>query len=263
MLITGASGGIGLATARALAGPGTRLFLAGRRPDRLQAAATELQAVPLVADLADNDDVARMADVIRRDAGRLDVLINCAGQLEVGPAEQLGVAVAEQLIRVNYLGAIRVVHACLPLLRQGERPVIVNVSSFAGRVAPPFMAAYAASKFALNGYSHALRQELRPEGIHVGLVLPGPVDTPMVHGRLGGAHYPLPPGVPTLRAGRVARAILAVIEQRIPEAIVPWRLTVAGRLGAAYPGLVDRLYARLKPRPHGASSTAPVPRRSD
>jgi short-subunit dehydrogenase len=247
VLITGASGGIGLATARALAGPDTQLFLAGRRPERLNAAAAALQAVPLLADLSDAADVAHMVEAVQHKAGHLDVLVNCAGQLEVGPAEQLGVAVAEQLIRVNYLGAIRVVHACLPLLRMGEQPVIVNVSSFAGRVAPPFMAAYAASKFALNGYSHALRQELRPEGIHVGLVLPGPVDTPMVHGRLGGVHYPVPPGVPTLSAVRVARAILAVITQRSPEVIVPWRLRAVGRLASAYPGLVDRLYARLQP----------------
>lgn len=244
ILITGATGGIGLAAAYTLARSASRLYLAGRDPNRLQTAAADLQATPLRADLCDPGEVQGMAERIMQDTGHLDVLVNCAGQLEVGPAEQLGPEAAERLMRVNFLGAVAAIHACLPLLRKGREPVIVNVSSLAGRLAPPYMAAYAASKFALNGYSHALRQELRPEGIHVGLVLPGPVDTPMVQGKLGGAHYPLPPGVPVLKAGRVAQAIAAVVELGLAEVVVPRRLAVASRLGSAFPALVDRLYRR-------------------
>lgn len=246
VLITGASSGIGLATAELLSRSASRLFLVGRDPTRLQAVAARLQATPLSADVADSSSVERLAAIVRTQAGRLDVLVNCAGQLEVGPAEQLGLAAAERLMRVNFLGAVATIHACLPLLRRGSRPVIVNVSSIAGRLAPPYMAAYAASKFALNGYSHALRQELGPEGIHVGLVLPGPTDTPMVHGRLGGSYYPLPPGVPVLAPEQVARAVLAVVERRLPEVVVPGRLAAAARLGGAYPGLVGWLYSRLR-----------------
>lgn len=245
VLITGASSGIGLATAHLLAGACSQLFLVGRNLERLQAVAADLRATPLLADLADPRQVQAMVQAVRNRADRLDVLVNCAGQLAVGPAEELGLEAAERLMRVNFLGTIAVVHACLPLLRQGQNPVIVNVSSVAGRMAPPFMAAYAASKFALNGYSHALRQELRPQGIHVGLVLPGPVDTPMVQGKLGGVHYPIPPGVPTLTARQVAEAIRSVVDRRIPEVTVPRRLAAAVRLGAAFPGLVDRLYGRL------------------
>jgi short-subunit dehydrogenase len=183
-----------------------------------------------------------MVATVRQRAGRLDVLINCAGQLEVGPAAKLGVAVAERLIRVNYLGAVATIHGCLDLLRRGQAPVIVNVASMAGRIAPPYMAAYAASKFALAGYTHALRQELRPEGIHVGLVLPGPVDTPMVTGRLGGRYYPRLRFVPVLDADQVAQAIVRAAAQRLPEVVVPRRLAVAARLGSAFPKLVDWLY---------------------
>lgn len=157
-------------------------------------------------------------------------------------------------MRVNFLGTVAVIHASLPLLRNGRDPVVMNVASVAGRVAPPFMAAYAASKFALIGYSHALRQELRPDGIHVGVVLPGPVDTPMVDGRLGGTHYPLPPGVSVLSAGRVAQAIANAIEQRVPEVVVPRRLALATRLGAIFPAMVDRLYARLNASNSGSHS---------
>ncbi|MFZ5828058.1 MAG: SDR family NAD(P)-dependent oxidoreductase [Bacillota bacterium] len=243
-LITGASSGIGLATAQSLARSGARLYLVGRDPERLGRVAEDLAATAICADLADPAQVAAVAAEVEHRAGRLDLLINCAGQLEVGRAEQLGVEAAERLIRVNFLGAVGVIHACLPLLRRGRAPAIVNVSSLAGRLAPPYMAAYAASKFALSGYSHALRQELRREGIHVGLVLPGPVDTPMVRGRLGGTYYPLPPGTPVLTAGRVARVILAVAEHRLPEVLVPRRLAGAARLGSAFPLLVDRLYRR-------------------
>lgn len=246
-LITGGSSGIGLALAQLLARSNTRLFLVGRDLTKLQAVTQRLTATLLQADVADASDVGQLAAAIEQHAQRLDILVNCAGLLEVGPAEQLGVEVAERLMQVNFLGAVRVIHACLPLLRRGHGPVIVNVSSVAGRLVPPYMAAYAASKFALNGYSQALRQELRPEGIHVGLVLPGPVDTPMVAGKLDGAYYPLPPGIPVITPERVAQAIALLIERRLPEMVVPRRLAPAARLGAAFPGLVDRLYAKYRP----------------
>ncbi|HYF91638.1 MAG TPA: SDR family NAD(P)-dependent oxidoreductase [Symbiobacteriaceae bacterium] len=245
VLITGASSGIGLAAAHTLAPSASHLYLVGRNTDRLQAAAGDFPATAIGADVSDPAKVSMIAAEVERMTGRLDVLVNCAGQLEIGRADELGLEVAERLIRVNYLGTVGVIHACLPLLRRGSAPVIVNVSSVAGRLAPPYMAAYAASKFAITGYSQALRQELRPEGIHVGLVFPGPVDTPMVRERLGGTYYPLPPGTPVLTAGRVARAIQMVVEQRLPEVTVPRRLAAATRLGSAFPALVDRFYTGI------------------
>lgn len=253
-MVTGASSGIGLATAYTLARSASHLFVVGRHPSRLQTVAKDLNATPIVADLSDHGQIDQMAEAVRQKAGRLDVLVNCAGQLEVGRAERLGFEVAERLIRVNFLGTVAAIHASLPLLRNGQAPVIINVASIAGRVAPPFMAAYAASKFALIGYSHALRQELRQEGIHVGVVLPGPVDTPMVHGRLGGTYYPLPPGVPVLSARRIAQAIADAIDQRAPEVVVPRRLTMATWLGTAFPALIDRLYARVNTAGSGRKS---------
>src|SRR5690606_41158550 len=103
-----------------------------------------------------------------------DVLLNSAGQLALGSAEESAPELAERLMRVNYLGLARTVAATLPLLRAGSRRSIVNLSSFAGKLTPPFWSAYCATKFAVQAYSHALRQELRPEGIHVRIVLPGP-----------------------------------------------------------------------------------------
>ncbi len=262
VLITGASGGIGraaaVAFARAWRGQGAaRLFLVGRDADRLKLSAAAVQAIGgrqaanraalpavtlLTADVTRPEDVAQMAATVERMTGRLDVLVVCAGQLEVGPAEELGPVVAERLMRVNFLGAVNTIHACLPLLRRGRRPVMINVSSLAGRLVPPHMGAYAASKFALNAYSHALRQELRKDGIRVCLVLPGPVDTAMVKGKLGGPFYSIPRGTPVLSPRQVAGAIVALADHPRREVVVPAWLTPSGWLGSAFPSLVDGLY---------------------
>lgn len=244
VLITGASSGIGQATA--LRCRGARLFVVGRDPHRLQQVADAGGATPIQADLLQPAAAAAIAGRVRQAAGRLDVLINCAGQLELGPAAQLGAAALERLIAINLLGTARLIDACLPLLRAAPQPVIVNVGSLAGVIAPPYMAAYAASKFALTGYTRALRQELRPQGIHVGLVLPGPVATPMVAGRLGGPYYPLPPATPIVTADAVAQAIVHAAMRRRAEVFVPRRLGPLARLAAAAPGLVDLLYRILR-----------------
>jgi short-subunit dehydrogenase len=256
VLITGASSGIGRATARHFAR--SRLFVVGRDSQRLTAVSAETGATHMGADLADAADIARVAETIRLAAGRLDVLINCAGQLDVGPAEQLGAEAVERLMQVNFIGAARLIDACLPLLRAAHRPVIINVGSIAGLIAPPYMAAYAASKFALTGYTRALRQELRPEGIHVGLVLPAPASTPMVDGKLHGPYYRVPPGSPIVGADKVARAIVDAVSHRRREVFVPRRLSLLLRLGAAVPFLVDLVWLAMRavPARPGRSTSA-------
>lgn len=248
VLITGGSSGIGLATAERFARAGARVVLVARDPARLADAVASVggAARALPADLTSPADTRRIAEDVAATEGRLDVLINCAGQFEVGPAEEAGPALAERLVRVNYLGAVNAIHALLPLLRAGRRRSIVNVSSLAGKVAPPFMAAYAASKFALAGYTHALRQELRPEGFHVGLVSPAPVDTPMIEGRIGTRYYPLPPGVGVLTPRRTAEAIFRAVERRSADRTLPGRLSPLVRFGQAFPLLVDGVYRLMK-----------------
>lgn len=248
VLITGGSSGIGLATAERFARAGARVVLVARDPARLADAAAGLggAARALPADITSLADTRRVAGEVAATEGRLDVLINCAGQFEVGPAEEAGPELAERLVRVNYLGAVNSIHALLPLLRAGRRRSIVNVSSLAGKVAPPFMAAYAASKFALAGYTHSLRQELRPEGFHVGLVSPAPVDTPMIEGRIGTRYYPLPPGIGVLTPDATANAIFRVVERRSADRTLPARLSPLARLGQAFPLLVDGVYRLMR-----------------
>jgi NAD(P)-dependent dehydrogenase (short-subunit alcohol dehydrogenase family) len=248
VLITGGSSGIGLAAARLFVEAGARVVLVARDPERLVAAVEGFGdgARAFSADITSRDDTLRLAREVEASEGRLDVLINCAGQFEVGPVEEGGPELAERLIRVNYLGAINTIHAFLPLMRRGHRRSIVNVSSLAGKVAPPYMAAYAASKFALAGYTHALRQELGPEGFHIGLLSPAPVDTPMIEGRLGTRYYPLPPGIGVLTPEATATALVRLVLQRSADRIIPRRISPLVRFGQAFPLLVDGLYALIR-----------------
>lgn len=247
VLITGGSSGIGLATAHAFAREGARVVLTARDEERLDRAAHEVGrgATWLSADVTDSDSVASLAEELASRAGRLDILLNSAGQLTLGPCEESS-AVAEKLMRVNYLGPVRTIAHTLPLIRKGRRKSIINLSSFAGRLTPPYWSAYAASKHALQSYSNALRQELRRERIHVGIVMPGPVQSPMTEDLLGSTMYPLPPGIPVIQPEQVSDAILRTVRSRRNEVTVPGRFGSILRLAGAFPRAVDLVYRFVK-----------------
>ncbi|HUE96431.1 MAG TPA: SDR family oxidoreductase [Longimicrobiaceae bacterium] len=246
VLITGGSSGIGLATAEAFARRGARVWLTARGEEKLARAAASLSRPvhTLPTDVEDQGSLDRLAATIREREGRLDVLVNSAGQLDLASADRGALEIAERLMRVNYLGLARTVATTLPLLRLGSRRSIVNLSSFVGRLVPPYWSAYAASKHAVQAYSHALRQELRREGFHVALVLPGPVLSPMTENLLRTPMYPVPVGVPVLPPDRVAEAILRCVFRRRVEVTVPGRFGPLLRLASAFPTLVDLLYRR-------------------
>ncbi len=209
-LITGASSGLGEATARRLARePGVRLVLVARRKARLDALANELgggDSLVLAEDLTDPAAAERIAQAIERECGALHLLVNNAGAggRRSGFADG-GWAEIDQCMRINFEAPVRLIEALLPLLRRTaasppppagprglKQPVsIVNVASTAGRVNRPRVGAYSASKFAIAGWTDALHLEERPNGIHVGLVLPGFIptegfpQTPLVRHPLG------------------------------------------------------------------------------
>jgi NAD(P)-dependent dehydrogenase (short-subunit alcohol dehydrogenase family) len=173
-LVTGATAGIGLATARLLRREGARLVVNGRRRDRLEAVASETQAVAVEGDVTDPSVRARLVDAC---GGRVDILVNNAGYGEAGPVETLAEADARRQIEVNFFAAAALMRAVMPLMRRQRSGRIVNISSVAGRFGYPLFGWYCASKHALEGLSDSLRLEAKPWGIGVALIEPGPVET--------------------------------------------------------------------------------------
>jgi short-subunit dehydrogenase len=174
-VVTGASSGIGAATARLLATRDWRVIAVARRAERLEQLADGVVAVP--ADLTDPDAPARVREAVERERGRLGLLVNNAGAEWRSTFAEGGYANVRQTMDVNFDAVVRLTEALLPLLRASSPSSIVNVSSVAGRVGRPANSAYAASKFALAGWSEAVGIEEQPHGVHVGLVLPGFVST--------------------------------------------------------------------------------------
>ncbi len=178
--VTGASSGIGEATARRLARePGCALVLVARREDRLRALAGEL-GVPttvIAADLTDADAPARIAAAVELEHGRLDLLVNNAGAAWRGTFGEAGWENVRRHMALNFDAQVRLTEALLPILRASAPSAIVNVASTAARVSRANSGAYSASKFALAGWTDALHLEEAPHGVHVGMVLPGFVAT--------------------------------------------------------------------------------------
>jgi NAD(P)-dependent dehydrogenase (short-subunit alcohol dehydrogenase family) len=176
VLITGASSGLGRVTAEKLAGLGYNVFGTSRRSGQ------SVQGVTmLVMDVQDETSVTEAVQTVVKRTGRLDVLINNAGVLITGAAEETTLEQTKDLFETNFFGALRTINAVLPVMRQQGEGRIINVASMAGRIGVPGEAAYSASKFALVGYSEALRHEVAPFGIHVSLVEPGFFQTNMEH----------------------------------------------------------------------------------
>jgi NADP-dependent 3-hydroxy acid dehydrogenase YdfG len=177
-VITGASSGIGAATARALTTHGYQVVLLARRVERLQHLAGDLgrSAVAIAADVTDRDALVAAADQVRRDLGRVDVLVNNAGVMLLGRFGTEQRQEVRRMVEVNLLGAMTATEVFLPQLREGGRGDLVNISSVAGRTARAGNAAYAATKWGINGWSEALRQELQPD-IRVTVIEAGAVAT--------------------------------------------------------------------------------------
>ena len=182
VVVTGASTGIGEACALRFDRMGWRVFAGVRRPQDGEAlrAKSSPRLVPVIIDVTDAGTIAAAADEVARtlgDAG-LDGLVNNAGISVAAPIEFVDIADLRQQLEVNVIGQVAVTQAFMPQLRR-RRGRIVNMGSISGRMATAFLGPYAASKFALEALTDALRQELRPWGMHVAVVEPGSIATPI------------------------------------------------------------------------------------
>lgn len=181
-LVTGASSGIGEATARALAASGAKVALAARRTDRLDAVVKQIEdaggeALALACDVTDEAQVNRAVQAVKEKWGRLDVLVNNAGIAALGPVLGGDTAEWRRLFDINVLGLMYATHAALPLMKDQGRGHVINISSVLGRIAPAGNAVYAATKWAVGGFSEALRQECVGYNVRVTVVEPGLVTT--------------------------------------------------------------------------------------
>lgn len=180
--ITGASSGIGEATALALAGAGAAVSLAARRQDRIEALAAKIadqggRAEVIATDVSQEDQARAFIEGTRERLGRLDILVNNAGVMLLGPVIGADTDEWRQMVEVNMLGLLYCTHSVLPIMGEQGSGHIVNVSSVAGRQASFGSAVYNLTKFGVNGFSEALRQEVAPANVRVTIIEPGFVAT--------------------------------------------------------------------------------------
>lgn len=221
-LVTGASSGIGEATAIALAKAGAAVAIAARRADRLDGLKHKLEsdgAKALTVDLDVTDEAACRAAVQRTvdDLGGLDIVVNNAGVMLLGPIVDADTEDWRRMINTNVLGLMYVTHAALPHLLERGAGDIVNVSSVAGRVARLGSGAYNASKWAVNAFSESLRQEVTERGVRVVLIEPGAVATELTdHITHAGARETAKKWTSSMRqlqSDDIARAVLYAVTQ--------------------------------------------------
>jgi short-subunit dehydrogenase len=236
VLVTGASGGIGHAIARAFAARGAALTVSGRRADVLDALAQELGARALPCDLSVRDDVQRLARAaIEADT---DVLVANAALPGSGSLEELTQEQIDRMLEVNLRAPIALSHALAPAMIERGRGHLVFMSSLAGKTASPLSSIYSATKFGLRGFALGLREDLRAGGVGVSVVLPGFVRDA---GLFADANVRLPRGVGTVSPEEVAAAVLRAIERNKGEvAVAPVTLRVGATIGSLVPELAAR-----------------------
>ncbi|MFI9152323.1 SDR family oxidoreductase [Streptomyces sp. NPDC053367] len=267
VVITGASSGIGRATAHAFARKGCAVVLASRRAEALEAVRQECErhrdaeALVVPTDVTDAAAVENLARRALQRFGRIDVWVNCAAVTVFGPFEETPLEDIRKVLDVNVMGYVHGARAALRVMRDQGSGTLVNVSSIVGVVSQPYTHAYGMSKHAVRALSSSLRQELRLDGakcIHVCTVLPATIDTPLFEhaaNYTGRKALAMPP---VYSPERVARTILDLVR-------APRREVVVGPMGRSMvlesrimPGTVERMMARQVDKAH-LSRKEPAP----
>lgn len=235
VLLTGATGGIGHAIARAFGARGASLVLSGRRTEVLEPLAAELGARVIAADLSQREDVERLASEV----GELDVAVFNAALPGSGPLLDYTGEQIDRALEVNLRAPIMLTRALAPAMVSRGRGHLVFVSSLSGKAAAPGASVYSATKFGLRGFALCLREDLRADGVGVSVVLPGFIRGA---GMFADSGAELPPGLGTRSPEQVASGVIRAIERNKAEVdVAPAGL----RLGAAFSGLAPQTAATV------------------
>jgi NADP-dependent 3-hydroxy acid dehydrogenase YdfG len=256
--ITGASAGIGRATALRLARDGARVVVSARRGDRLETLVAEItrlggKARAVVADVTSQDDLHAVVAAAREHFGRLDVMICNAGFGIYGRAGEIAPSEMRRMMDVNYMGTYHGIHAALPVFRAQKSGHVIVVSSIVGRRGVPFTGGYAATKFAQVGLAESIRAELAGTGIHVSLVFPVSTRTEFFAVMTRESGFATRASGPRQDATEVADAIAWTIERPVPE-VYPYRKARGLFLmNAIAPAFCDRLVQKWRREPENES----------
>ncbi len=243
ILLTGAAGGIGREVALALAHIGASLALVGRRRDALDAVAAQARtagasAHVVVADIGTAAGCTQVIEQATKAMGGVDVLVNNAGTLNFGPFEAEDPILIERLFQANVLAPVLLTRALLPQLLSQGRGRIVNIGSTFGSIGFPFFASYSASKFALRGFSQALRRELAGTGVGVTYVAPRATRTDFNPANVQRMNQALKNKEDT--PAQVAKAIVDALQRERDEVYLGWPEKLFVRLNALLPQMVDK-----------------------
>jgi NAD(P)-dependent dehydrogenase (short-subunit alcohol dehydrogenase family) len=271
VLITGGSRGLGLLLAREFAGHGATVAICGRDADALGRARDDLQrrgarALAVPCDVTRPEEVDALVGRVRRELGPLDVLVNNAGGITVGPLETMTREDFAEALQVNFWGGVHTTLAVLPEMRRRRAGRIVNVTSIGGKLAVPHLLPYSASKFAMVGFSEGLRAEVARDGVRVTTVVPGLMRTGSPRNatfksrhRAEYAWFSISDALPLLSmdAGRAARRIVAACRRGDAEVVLSLPAQLAVTVHGLAPGTTADLLGlvnRWLPEPGGIGS---------
>jgi len=276
-IITGGSRGLGLLMARQLRKKGARVALLARNREELVRAKELLgdssSVLTIACDVAEQTLVRQAIEIVAHHFGRIDMLINNAGVMQVGPLEHMAYGDYHQAMNVHFWGALHCTEAVLPYMRQRHCGRIVNIASIGGLIAVPHMAPYSASKFALVGYSDSVRAEVAKDGIRVTTVCPGLMRTgSAVNVLLKGRHeaefawFGTLASLPlvSIDARRAARKIIEAARSGAPHLTITPQARFASILGRLMPNTFGRIMTvvnHVLPRAVGASGDEAWPGR--
>jgi NAD(P)-dependent dehydrogenase (short-subunit alcohol dehydrogenase family) len=268
VLVTGGSRGLGLLLAREFAAEGASVAICARDPAELERARRDLEGrgarvFAFPCDVTDRAQVKELVEVVTRHFGRIDVLVNNAGAIQVGPLEVMTLEDFEQAMAVHFWGPLYTTLCVLPQMRERRDGRIVNISSIGGKIGVPHLVPYSASKFALAGLSDGLRAELAKENILVTTVCPGLMRTGSPRNatfkgrhRAEYAWFAVSDALPvtSIQADRAARQIVAACKRGQAELVITTQAVAAVKFRALFPEATADILAlvnRLLPGPGG------------